>query len=477
MSVPIGSIEFLVKFDTMSGSFKDALKDAMKDIDLDVEGANIDKIQEDLQWLRWNIATRLRTPLSVDYGVTAVAAPAHVEWAQKEETVKRLAAQLMEWKGEVPLVPRREDEEDEEYTARVRKAAKVILDEYSAELVKILDPETGRDIFLTDPRRYIHISNMLREAIEGTWPNLIKDAVQKLFPETKVKVAAAQMLRVGGAEVHEREKLQSDVEREFGLGGRGLEITSAEDLIASMKRERISVEALKSIFELKPKDYGKASQDLKDFAKTLYEDYTIKVGAQLPNIILRLLQQQAELAAVGGDLEADVEKFWGRTGQRVDIMGWVLKENRKQFYELLRETLPEEEAEELIEEMKDFFKPVLEGGTGGEVYPFGQELKTFYTEAKAAREVKLGKEPKGLRGAIFGAAPYLMNVIDKLTQATIPEMEELVGKEDLLNKDIAELIKVLRAGLEAMGDDISGDLADVKETLDSLESSGGDNNL
>ena len=74
MSTPIGSIEFLVKFDTMADSFKDALKDALKSTDLDLDSSDITDIKNSVEWIRWNVATRLRTPFTGDYAQAAVAA-------------------------------------------------------------------------------------------------------------------------------------------------------------------------------------------------------------------------------------------------------------------------------------------------------------------------------------------------------------------------------------------------------------------
>ena len=434
MSTPIGSIEFLVKFDTMSDSFKDALKEALEDADMDFGDADsLKEIKEAVEYIRWNVRTRLRTPFTGDYRQARVAAPGQYNWLLEEGTINELAQKLINWKGGVPVIPQKEGEDDEDYTKRVEHAAKVILQQYGGKLLKILDPKSGYGYFMNDPKGFIHIQNMLNEAISGTWSNLIKDTIQKLFPESMVKKVSAGLLRSSGATVYEGEKQWSDVTKEFGLGTTPL--AGPGDVETMMQDLDVLPAVLEEIYSLDPKDFPKASDELKQFAKDIYEGYSIKVNAQLPNIVLLLIKYWAEQARSEAPTEAekdaiDIGKFWGRTGKRPDIFGWLLEENKEKFYKMIRQRLKPDDAETFIAKMEAVFED-------SEIFVILEELKTYFTASKAQREIKLGRLRESLRASFFAGedVPMGMTIIDLVNEKVLPKIEEVTGEKEQMVED------------------------------------------
>ena len=104
MSAPVGSIEFLVKFDTMSTSFRNALEDALKKIIPSAQAAQtgpfpatspMSKLKDWIVEIRDKIR-RIWTPISKNdpYARAAEKAMQNMEWFQDKTNMENLVTSV-----------------------------------------------------------------------------------------------------------------------------------------------------------------------------------------------------------------------------------------------------------------------------------------------------------------------------------------------------------------------------------------------
>lgn len=472
MSTPIGSIEFLVKFDTLSNSFKDAMIGAINDSDLDFDTSKLDDIKTAVDYIEWNVRTRLRTPFSGDYGQFLAAAPGQISWLQEEETIKALTAKLLKWKGDKPLLPKREGEESEEYRARIREVAELILNRAAGEIVNALDEDFGRQTFMKDPQRFIHFQNLIQEAIDGKLAYLIKEVVKKEIPETEVKSVFKQYMKDMGAKMYPDEKDFWRITTQIGLGEEGKVLGKGlGGFLDVMKELGISKEAWEAIGQLDPGKIRAAPTSLREFSESLYKEYTIPVGSIIPNIVTNLM---LDIAKKGGTDLGTITNVASATGRvRTDILGDILESEAEKLFEDLPERMEGKFAEELIADFKKYFT-ALHGWA-----PITAEMARVFTEAKAYGEELTGRPARGLRAAPLGGADYLITILDRFQKIFIPDPDELADPQEQMKRDffiIAEELKKVALGM-ATGDDIEEQTDKLTEIIEAMESSGEDEDL
>jgi len=433
MSTPIGSIEFLVKFDTLSDSFKDAMKDAINDSDIEFDTDDITQIKDDISYIRWNIATRLRQPFGIDYRAARVQAVPELNFTQEEDSAREFAQKLRGFGGSRPAISQGEDESDEDYEERSMLIARKVLDEYAFKLIKLLKPG-GKEYWLDNQKSIRHLQNIINEAMRGSWDFVQKDLLSKLIDERTILTdAAVDWLESIGFEAFKSQKRWSTITREFGEGG-VTPITSTKEIIKAFQEEGITEDILKEIEALSPKkDKGKASPELRAFAERLRENRTFGPNAQLPNILLWLMEE-FEKAEEGEDFV----EFWGKIGRGKfpDLMIKGFKDKLEQHMRGLEIDLTDKETAEMREKMEEAF-------TTSDIFLDLMELGSYYPKSKQIREELLGRERVSLRGRVSGGSDvdFGIDLTEWIKDRLIPQlMDDLDLDEEGDREENARLI-------------------------------------
>lgn len=437
MSSPIGTIEFLVKFDTMQDSFVDTLKNAINKSDLISEGMGAglpEDIIRDIKSIRLSIATRLRTPFTGEYEQAVAVAKPEIGWTQKKETLTDLAYQLMQGAGGL-LPKQKEEEEEEKYEERARDMAKTILDEYGIKLSRLLDEKTGFAFWKKEGPGMIHLQNVISEAIKGTWKHLIRDVGEKLFKEKdRLTELSAQMLTEAGASVFTAQKRWSMVTQQVGATGKGLDahpMLTAKQVLEGLADVGFGAEEWKEMQGLAPKDWTKKFAEWRPKIQELLSNYIIGRGAQLPNILLWMIEEELRQQRrhpserIGGTLiETPIWEKGGMGSKLPDIMAIVTEDAKDQFEEFLEANFDEKYAGELLEQMNTWMDR-----HGFWLAP--TELKTIWTESKVFRETQTGREEVAMRLGGFGGAERAMTKTDLIKRLyPTDEIEKLLEESD-----------------------------------------------
>ncbi|MBD3352112.1 MAG: hypothetical protein GF364_11550, partial [Candidatus Lokiarchaeota archaeon] len=137
---PIGSVEFIIKFDSMQDSFAKVLRDALKETGrgrgAGEGGSGGSRLESKVDELVFNVRSRLRQPFSGEWSNFLLNAEPHQRWAQKKETRKKLREWFLSEDVGKNMLSRGKDESTEKYKKRLNETVDSILDGYISELQK-----------------------------------------------------------------------------------------------------------------------------------------------------------------------------------------------------------------------------------------------------------------------------------------------------------------------------------------------------
>lgn len=278
---PIGSVEFIVKFDSMQGTFVDALKEAMKDVEIET-GADpqlTSKIDEILQ----NLRSRLRGIWTGNREQFLTTAPADILNNQNIETIKSVARDVIIGQG---VLPKEEGETKEEYQAKAESLAKKYLDNWNLMIQNAIDDkgnwekmkdrlithqgsiQSGLNLGRLGSRARIAFRQIIGEFLVEK--EFVKKAKEEEFPLIRQKLMAPTPIVIDLTEGPGEKK----------------EIVDWLELADALSKRGIIKSEMDKAMGLKPGGGLPKGTNIETAAIDLLKDYVIAKDANLPNIFL-----------------------------------------------------------------------------------------------------------------------------------------------------------------------------------------------
>ena len=440
---PIGSVEFIVKFDSMQGSFVDALKEAMKDVEIET-GADpqlTSKIDEILD----NLRNRLRGIWTGDRLQFLETAKPELKNIKAPETVTQVG--LMGRNKE--LVERLDEESEEDWIKRSENMARDMLDNWALMVEKaIKDP----DYWEQNKRRLVTYQGAMQSGLGlGNWERLSRDMFKQILKEFSMEEAFKKMAeKEGFALIIQKamSKVPVTIDETQGEGEKKL-IEDYTDLSNILAKKGIDPDEFQKAMSISPSKFKTLSADFRLAVNDILKDYIIPEATKIPNVILHIWRDF---------LEKTKEEFpiKGAGGIRPDL-SFIVK-NTKESAERARKTLEvagvnEEKITEMLDKAKKAFglEPEEEFGTKSE----GMEVEIKIQET----ELEKNAEAKAEAALLLDKLKLLRSGIEGMTPEEVVDLEK---EEAKLKEFMKEITQQRREILESTKQDFFVFVADFK---------------
>lgn len=428
---PIGSIEFLVKFDTIGKEFTDALKDAIDKSDIDV--GIPDDIKRDIQSIKYNIESRLRGTFSRDRLQFLSTAVPEMGAAKGEKFVGELAGILMGSKTGKRIFGQKDGEEGEAYKERMIITAKKISDSYAKVIEDAMeDPE----LYSRDIGKIINLQGAFQQAMKGNWQYMTEKIIDQLLKEEDWETLTRERLKAAGVDVMKGQRRWQFTEEKVGTGKTLIDTT--DKLIKRIEEMGLSKEKGAEIF------FGvKAVTGIGDQLVKFFETYTIKKGLPVPRPILKAGEAAGALSMEewtqkGAGMQPDIPMLISRESWKVN------KQTILSFFD--------------SPAMQETFAALVDGSLEKSQFAaFMMEGKVVLSYAKHLDKVfRQYAVEKGIFSGVGGKTPGLtITGHEAIREVTFKTQEELVNlKFDELieqGKVAAEQTSIVIGMLEAQG--------------------------
>lgn len=283
-TAPIGSVEFIVKFDTMQHEFNKVLRDAIKDSDIDVEFP--EDIRRKIDRIIFNLEQRIRHPTTVhrkDFEIGAVQQKAYL---QEEETKQSLA----DWFAS-DFLETKKDETLEEKRKRAEEWADMFLNRYESRIDKGI-----KDIDFWDKYKvqFVNWEKMFDLGLKGSWGSFIKVMMQQIFDEKELQDAWKRVFEsIEEIYIPPKERRQSKLRQTLRSGGEKEEKVSTTTGIIETLQEFISFDLIKESLQLDPNVSKGTLEELKnkwnEGLVSYFDKYEITEGTEIPNLIGKIM--------------------------------------------------------------------------------------------------------------------------------------------------------------------------------------------
>lgn len=436
---PIGSVEFIVKFESLQGSFVNALKEAFEEADIDFGDTDPKKLDEIL----YNLRNRIRQPFTGDRLNFVMEAQQHKTLFEKQETKEQLAAWFATEEVGKRMLPPGEEEDPEDYKERVMKTSGSFLD----AIVNMI--ETGiddPDFWKKHAIDFVDISAGFTAALKGNWNYLMRNVFTKVIKESELEKIGREAARAGGFKhiwTPAGQKRASKLLEQIGTeevvegGDPKKRITNfgefMEAMMKTLSQERFKEEVEKA---------GGATPGMSPEEKQAFLDkFYVDIGVEIPNIFAKAFG--VEYGKEKGEYHLrDLPLYiWGAEGKK-EYGEWLKSfgiVNEKMFNEFMAE----------IEAR------ILEsGGTAATL-----EGKRFVTEASEAEAQEKYKGLLGMFGmmgkAMVQVLPEFANKTADQVQISIEKAMQQVfkGSIDLILANVGSTKIDLAALIQAIKDD------------------------
>lgn len=455
MSQPanIGSVEFLVKFDTISTTFKKAMKEAFEKADID--GGGVSKEVEDMIKEIKSHLDILNVNFPGGYLGDLTAAQSRLRKYQTPEYRERLIDKL--FSDETALEKLGLD------AGATKEEVKERVDILLADLTNFV-----QDAFKT-PESYFKsgaqaksLMTSLEQAKEGTLKHVLERIMDQARPEKKVVEATIKYLE---EELGMSEDQIGKTERLYDILSKKIE--GAEDVIVENHQElldylmeHLTVEEMKRLFFGSPE----ALKGLDEDAVKALTDLTVEKGVGLPRALLKtLLYFKEELSEE--DIK-DYQKAFSSFKNDFKLIVTSVEEAEK-VLEVFGQHMKEEDREKLLDRIKNIIE--LRG-----FYMLFGESKTFGSLKKFTEDMERltkGMPEEILTSAFYGqvystAIASLMSPAENLDMAGIMDKFDKAiesEKESQLLNALGHSIKLIDS-IRQKGA-TSEDLQDMIETI------------
>ena len=460
MSTPIGSLEFIVKFDSMQDQFVDALKDALEQAELDFDSETITKIEEDVSEIKYNIRNRLRGTISSNRAQLEAVGIPELRFLAEEANIQAFADILERSKTGKRLYGKQQGETEKEHRARLFESAQTTFGTLGWYIGQAME----------DPK--FHAKNIgkiklmqraIDMAMETSWENMITLTGQ-MIDETEMKKHYHDWLSRRGAKFASGERRWERLTRPIGSG---LDPLTQDIFFEELAQLDLTPEQAEEIIHGKPKvlDDPKIVSELMSWLKK----FTIPAGKiRLPGTILKTLEAEieslsaAEQKEIGGG--GKIYDPGARGFKLVDVLPLATTE---EIFDTIMEGLKEhikdpKRRDKFEEEAEDFFREA-----GYWIAP--SELGRFVGSGKEAEKKWMGAG-KGLfvgTSAEVGQTEATHAIFPRLGGKMMPSIRGLEKGAPERTVDILfeqlDSIKTLLQSTKAQLDDVP------EETIEKLE--------
>jgi len=460
MSVPIGSIEFLVNFDTMSSEFKDALKDALEKADISFP----EEVKNDIKTIKYNIQNRLRGLFTRDRLQYLATAPPEIKATQTKEFIGEIQKVLMGSPTGKRLFPVKPDEKPEEYLARMEKTAKTLANRYGEFLVKAFKDE---DFFNKEIGKIIALQSAHQDALKGDHQHLVQKIMEMLLTEKKDwEVIMKDKLEGLGIEFSKEQKKWAYTKEEIGKGETLIE--STDQLIEEIQKMNLTKEQFKSIF------FGvDAVKGIDEKLKKFFEvDFRIAAGLPVLRPILKAIEkidytQEEQLDELGNVIETDEEEEPEKIleHEQVEWMGgmmtdigmilekdwWDIEENKENFLEMIDSPEMRKQFQDVADEIFETSKFAWYSIEGKRIMSWTEAMK------KQQRLYAIKQGILSQMGGSAGIGQVEMTTDIPGAEEPIPEAKEIIDEQQAqiieFSKKILDAVKDVTGSLDAMQSD------------------------
>jgi len=427
---PIGSVEFIVKFETMQGSFIKAMKEALEGADLGEVGAAADtkKIDEIL----FNLRTRIRQPFTGERLNFLQEAVPHKTFFEDPKTRKSLEEWFLSETVGKRMLPKGEDEEPEAYKERLEKTVNSFMDSAVSMIEKGVK---NKDYWQKHAIDFVDISSGFTEALKGNWNFLMRNVFRKVMKEHQLEDVLRESIRAGTFESLKTlpgQKRRSIITESVGTGETPL--SDFESVVPALIEKIGLGNFLKRVQGVELEDKDQYQKDIEEFLK----QYTIEEGARLPNVIAEDIGVEYEKTS--GFKLLDLPIFLEGVEGLKEFKQWAQK------YDLPSEAKFTKWVDELEEQIDKF----------------GTALVQFEGKLEATEELELQAKGKyGLTAALFA-------MLGKPLMQVIPEFETQ-KTEDVLEEVKKELSGLFGDALTLILDAIKVDENLMKEFIEAIK--------
>lgn len=440
---PIGSVEFIVKFESLQGSFVNALKQAFEDVDLKEIGMGDPK---KLDEILFNLRARIRQPFTGDRLNFLMEAQPHKTFFEEKKTRDLLQQWFVSEDVGKRMLPRGEEEEPEAYKERLEKTVDSFMDGIVNMIEKgIDDPHFWKKHNID----FVDISAGFTAAVQGNWNYLMRNVFTKVIKEHELEKIGRDAARAGAFEhiwTPAGQKRTSQIKAMIGIEEEGktkiedygqfieamMEILSKEKFQQELEKEGAAVP-------------GMSPEERQAFLDKFYVD----IGVEIPNIFAKAFGVEYG-SGVGEFHLRDLPMYiWGQEG-KAEYEKWIKSfgiVNEKKFDEWMT----------LITERIDAI-----GGTAATL-----EGKRFVTESA---EAEAKEKYKGLLGMFGMMGTPLVQVIPEFETKTAKEVREAIEKA--LKEKFGETLKSLLEIAEVNSDLLDDFVKAIKEKPDLIETIG-----
>ena len=440
MSTPIGSLQFLVKFDSMQNEFVDALKDALKDGDLDFDSDKIDEMADDVKKIKFNVENRLRGIISGDQQQLRALAVPELNFLADPANIQKFADVLETSKTGKRLYGQGSGESTEEHKKRLSDTAERIFGSMSWHIGKATQDEK----FFDQNKNLIKkMQHSIQLALDTSWEYMIQVTSEQLTDETEMKREFHKWLQERGAKVAPKEKHWYQILKTIGSGGTKL---TQDLLIGALGGLDLTEEQVEELFHEAP--HIMRDKDARDAIMSLLRDFTIPAGkTRLPGNVVKTMEaimkgEIDETSSHSGTLGATelLYKPKAKGYKKADVLPIILdEESLERVLDGLEERSIDPEAfEEFADDARAFFDaagwwltPTELGvfvGAGKEYEKrwmkgkgafIGTSIEEGATEATHFAFPKLGRKPATdieeiKEGQAQQTAEYLVKILDEI---------------------------------------------------------------
>jgi len=379
---PVGSVEFIVKFDSMQSGFVDALKEAMKDVEIET-GADpqlTNKIDEILD----NLRNRLRGIWTGNRQQFLATAVADIRNNQDIETIKNVARDVIIGQG---ILKKEEEQTPEEFQAKAEDLGKKYLQNWSLMIQKAIEDkaywEKMKDFIITHQAR-IHAGLNL-----GRWPSQARKAFKQIIKEFSIEEKFKEKAKEEKFPIITQKGMApTPLEIDITEGeGPKKKITDWLELADAMSKRGVSKEEMDKAMSLVPGPGLRGN--IMIAAQDLLKDYIIAKESDLPNIFHQTWRKMQEVKALGD--------YPIVGGTRPDISFSL--ENTLESLEKFRKVyesagFAEKEIKEMIDEAREAF-----GLKTGQ--PFGTKVEGMAIEVEVSELSTAKKEEEKAKADII----------------------------------------------------------------------------
>jgi hypothetical protein len=341
---PIGSVEFIVKFDTMQGGFVDALKKALKDVDLG--GVSVDpKLTSKIDEILFNLRNRLRgiwTGDRLQFLETAKPELEHIRSKQVMEQVGTMARNKN-------IVEQLSGESEKAWIQRSEETARDMLDNWALMVEKAVK---NQDYFEKNKRRLITYQGAMESGLGlGNWERLSRDMFKQILKEFKMEKAFKKMAEEVGFGII-TQKAMAPVPITIDERGKGKDEKFIEDfgqLTDALAKKGVDPLELQKAMDISPTNFKDLTLEFRTAVEGLLEDYIIPEASKIPNVILHIwrefLGESAEDFPIRGGIRPDLEFIIQNTKESVEAARRVFEKGG----------MPEQKIEEIFDEAREAF--------------------------------------------------------------------------------------------------------------------------